>query len=69
VISVSVGAKVAKGDKLLTLEAMKMQTTIYAPCDWRGGRNLRARERRGREQRFALEASRAVAQLPCDLTG
>ncbi len=28
-----VGAKVAKGDKLLTLEAMKMQTTIYAPCD------------------------------------
>ena len=33
VVSVSVGAKVAKGDKLLTLEAMKMQTTIYAPCD------------------------------------
>jgi pyruvate carboxylase len=33
VLSVSVGAKVAKGDKLLTLEAMKMQTTIYAPCD------------------------------------
>jgi hypothetical protein len=28
-----VGAKVTKGDKLLTLEAMKMQTTIYAPCD------------------------------------
>ena len=22
-----------KGDKLLTLEAMKMQTTIYASCD------------------------------------
>ena len=33
VVSVSVGAKVVKGDKLLTLEAMKMQTTIYAPCD------------------------------------
>ncbi len=33
VLSVSVGAKVAKGDKLLTLEAMKMQTTIYAPAD------------------------------------
>jgi pyruvate carboxylase len=32
-LSVSVGAKVAKGDKLVTLEAMKMQTTIYAPCD------------------------------------
>ena len=30
-LAVSVGAKVAKGDKLLTLEAMKMQTTIYAP--------------------------------------
>ncbi len=27
------GAKVAKGDKILTMEAMKMQTTIYAPCD------------------------------------
>jgi pyruvate carboxylase len=33
VVSVSVGAKVVKGDKLLTLEAMKMQTTIYSPCD------------------------------------
>jgi pyruvate carboxylase len=32
-ISVGVGAKVTKGDKLITLEAMKMQTTIYAPCD------------------------------------
>ncbi len=31
-LAVSVGAKVAKGDKLLTLEAMKMQTTIYAPA-------------------------------------
>jgi pyruvate carboxylase len=32
-LSVSVGAKVVKGDKLFVLEAMKMQTTIYAPCD------------------------------------
>jgi pyruvate carboxylase len=31
-LSVGVGAKVTKGDKLITLEAMKMQTTIYAPC-------------------------------------
>jgi pyruvate carboxylase len=30
-LSVTVGSKVAKGDKLLTLEAMKMQSTIYAP--------------------------------------
>ncbi len=29
----TVGGKVAKGDKLITLEAMKMQTTIYAPAD------------------------------------
>ena len=32
-LPVSVGARVAKGDKLLTLEAMKMQTTVYAPVD------------------------------------
>jgi pyruvate carboxylase len=30
-LAVNVGAKAAKGDKLLTLEAMKMQSTIYAP--------------------------------------
>jgi pyruvate carboxylase len=30
-LPVTVGAKVSRGDKLLTLEAMKMQTTIYAP--------------------------------------
>jgi pyruvate carboxylase len=29
----TIGGKVAKGDKLITLEAMKMQTTIYAPED------------------------------------
>jgi pyruvate carboxylase len=32
-LSVTVGAKVRKGDKLLTLEAMKMQSTLYAVCD------------------------------------
>jgi pyruvate carboxylase len=32
-ISVTVGHKVAKGDKLLMMEAMKMQTTVTAPAD------------------------------------
>lgn len=32
-ISVSVGQKVNKGDKLLMMEAMKMQTTVAAPLD------------------------------------
>ncbi len=32
-IDVSLKHKVAKGAKLITLEAMKMQTTIYAPAD------------------------------------
>jgi pyruvate carboxylase len=32
-IAVGVGQKVAKGDKLLMMEAMKMQTTVYAPVD------------------------------------
>jgi pyruvate carboxylase len=32
-IAVSVGHKVSKGDKLLMLEAMKMQTTVSAPLD------------------------------------
>jgi pyruvate carboxylase len=30
-ISVDVGDRVAKGDRLMILEAMKMQSTIYAP--------------------------------------
>jgi pyruvate carboxylase len=29
-LAVSIGSKVGKGDKLLTLEAMKMQSTLYA---------------------------------------
>ena len=32
-IAVTVGQKIAKGDKLLMMEAMKMQTTVYAPVD------------------------------------
>jgi pyruvate carboxylase len=32
-LNISVGGKVAKGDKLLMMEAMKMQNTVYAPCD------------------------------------
>ncbi|MCI0744866.1 MAG: pyruvate carboxylase [Verrucomicrobia subdivision 3 bacterium] len=32
-LAVGVGSKVAKGDKVATLEAMKMQTTLYANTD------------------------------------
>ena len=32
-LPVSVGSKVTKGDKLFMMEAMKMQTTVYAPVD------------------------------------
>ena len=32
-INATLKTKVTKGDKLATLEAMKMQTTIYAPVD------------------------------------
>ena len=32
-IATSVGQSVSKGDKIAVLEAMKMQTTIYASCD------------------------------------
>ncbi len=32
-VNTSVGSKVKQGDKLITLEAMKMQTTLYAPED------------------------------------
>ncbi len=32
-LSATVGGKVKKGEKLLLMEAMKMQTTVYAPCD------------------------------------
>jgi pyruvate carboxylase len=32
-VNCSVGSKIVKGDKLFTMEAMKMQTTIYAQAD------------------------------------
>jgi pyruvate carboxylase len=32
-LQVSVGTKIIKGEKLLMMEAMKMQNTVYAPCD------------------------------------
>jgi len=32
-MSATVGAKVAKGEKLFMMEAMKMQTTVFAPVD------------------------------------
>ena len=32
-LAVSVGSKVLKSEKLFTMEAMKMQTTVYAPAD------------------------------------
>jgi pyruvate carboxylase len=32
-LPISVGSKVVKGDKLFMMEAMKMQTTVYAPVD------------------------------------
>jgi pyruvate carboxylase len=32
-LPVNVGSRVAKGEKIVSLEAMKMQTTVYAPAD------------------------------------
>ena len=31
-VAVELGRKIAKGDRLLVMEAMKMQSTIYSPC-------------------------------------
>jgi pyruvate carboxylase len=32
-LAATVGGKVKKGEKILLMEAMKMQSTVYAPCD------------------------------------
>jgi len=32
-VAVSMGRRVNKGEKLLSIEAMKMETSVYAPCD------------------------------------
>ncbi len=32
-LSATIGGKVKKGEKILLMEAMKMQTTVYAPCN------------------------------------
>lgn len=39
-LTVQAGDSVAKGQKLLTLEAMKMETTVIAECDGQIGQVL-----------------------------
>jgi pyruvate carboxylase len=39
-IAVDVGQQVKKGDRLLVLEAMKMQSTVYAPVDGKISKKL-----------------------------
>jgi pyruvate carboxylase len=50
-VAVELNAKVAKGERLLVMEAMKMQSTIYAPCDGKvtqllvaAGQNVEAKD-------------------------
>ncbi len=57
--SATVGGKVAKGDKLVTLEAMKMQTTIYAHA----GRRDRGSARRSRRLRGSRRPAREAARV------
>ena len=35
-LAVEVGAVVQEDDEVLVLEAMKMETVVYAPCDGQG---------------------------------
>jgi pyruvate carboxylase len=39
-IVVNVGDPVSKGDRLLIMEAMKMQTTVYAPVEGKVAQRL-----------------------------
>ena len=55
-IAVQAGAPVRKGQKLLTIEAMKMETTLYAERDGRIDEVLAARRPPGRGRRIAPEA-------------
>jgi pyruvate carboxylase len=41
-IVVELGQQVKKGDRLLILEAMKMQSTVYAPVDGKVTKKLAA---------------------------
>ena len=50
-IVVEVGEQVKKGDRLLVLEAMKMQSTVYAPVEGKVAKKARKRWRQGRGQR------------------
>jgi len=36
-LAVEVGSRVTEDDEVLVLEAMKMETVVYAPCDGRVG--------------------------------
>src|SRR5699024_5594710 len=47
-IDVKTGQKVAKGETLLRIEAMKMETAVYAPCN-------------GKVQRITVKAGSTVA--------
>ena len=45
-IAVELNQQVKKGDRLLVMEAMKMQSTVYAPVDGQGRRSCWSRRAR-----------------------
>lgn len=67
-ISVTVGHKVAKGDKLLMMEAMKMQTTVYA-VRRRGGGTSHPDRRHGGEQGSGGETAGVVLAVRLPVRG